>query len=478
MQYFTEEYNLPLLNKPGIYMFIFNHEDKPTQLYIGQSINVKSRIKGHLQRLRNNTHKNPIIQNYFNKYGEPSFKMFAIQYAPKEQLNDLERFYIVHFNCRDPHGFNLQEGGDSDYAVAESTKEKISKSHKGENSVEWGTSVIEEYGGLWFVETFAQLKISITYFCRCIGIHQKTLIEYLERRGTSWQKISGTKLQTKDTQERILSKGGIDYLKSQARGGNRLDKVAEELEMSVDSVILFLRNNGTSYNKLKKDIIEEWGGLVKIKEYASKGYSKKYIAEEIDVSPSTIDNYLKKNDTSWKNIKHGVSIIDQQGGLDKIDLLIKDGLNMKEVATEFNITVSGLQNYLHARNTSFLERKTGKKHKQVSPAQQKVIDKGGLEYLILKISEGWGRKQVAEDIGVSNDTITTFLKNNNVTWKELEQKYKKSQYELAGGNEYVIERARLGVSVSRIAKEMGITKKSLEYNLNKQGLKISELRQK
>ncbi|WP_156064563.1 hypothetical protein [Methanobrevibacter sp. YE315] len=41
-------------------------------------------------------------------------------------------------------------------------------------------------------------------------------------------------------------------------------------------------------------------------------------------------------------------------------------------------------------------------------------------------------------------------------WKELEKRIKKNPYELAGGNEYVIKRAKLGVSFSRIAKEMGL----------------------
>lgn len=478
MQYFTKKHNLPLLNKPGIYMFMFKHETKPTFLYIGQSITVRKRINGHLQNLRSGTHKNPIIQNYFDKYGENAFNMFAIQYAPKEQLNDLETFYINHFDCINPKGFNLREGGDSDYTVLDSTREKISEAHKGENSVEWGTSIIEEYGGLWFIETFAKLDIGITYLCRCIGVHPKTLMEYLGRRGTSWHEVSGIKLQEKNTQERLLDIGGVEFLKEQAQNGVKLEDIAKDLEMSVDSIIIFLRNNGTSYNELKIDYIEEWGGLSKIKEYANNNHTKKEIADEVGMTPSSIDAYLKRNGTSWKEVTHGVSVIDQQGGLDKINKLVKDGLNMKQVANEFNITVSGLQNYLHARNTSFSELKNGKKQKNVTPAQQKVIDAGGLDYIISKISAGWSRKQVAADIGVSTDTITSFLKNNNVTWKELDDKYKKSKYELAGGNDYVIKRARLGVSFPKIAEEMGITKNSLEYNLTKQGLKMSELRKK
>ena len=38
--------------------------------YIGQSTDIKTRWINHKRELRNNIHRNPHLQNAFNKYGE------------------------------------------------------------------------------------------------------------------------------------------------------------------------------------------------------------------------------------------------------------------------------------------------------------------------------------------------------------------------------------------------------------------------
>ncbi len=149
---------------------------------------------------------------------------------------------------------------------------------------------------------------------------------------------------------------------------------------------------------------------------------------------------------------------------------------MDEIASEFNISEGEIENYLHVRYTSFSKIKFGKTWEQSTPAQQKIIDVGGLDYISSKIIEGWTMKQVAKAIDVNVDTVRLFLKNNNLTWNELEKRNIKTQFEIAGGTEYVIERAKLGISFKEIAKEMGVSYGSLRYHLRKQGLKMSDIK--
>lgn len=92
--------------------YIYQIENLVTQeSYIGQTIDIKRRKRTHFNELRNNTHKNPKLQNSFNKYGEQEFhfRFWEFDTTP-EELNKLECEYIEKFNSL-KNGFNLVSGG-------------------------------------------------------------------------------------------------------------------------------------------------------------------------------------------------------------------------------------------------------------------------------------------------------------------------------------------------------------------------------
>ncbi len=62
---------------PGIYIITIKNSIK---VYIGESINVKNRLKNHLRKLRNQKHTNPILQNLYNKYGEDALDFNILEY--------------------------------------------------------------------------------------------------------------------------------------------------------------------------------------------------------------------------------------------------------------------------------------------------------------------------------------------------------------------------------------------------------------
>lgn len=103
------------------------------KVYIGQSINVKSRFIRHKYELRNNKHINSHLQNSFKFYGENSFTSEIIDEATSlKELNIKEKYWIEYYKSNDPKfGYNMTSGGHKDFIITEETRKKMSNSHRG-----------------------------------------------------------------------------------------------------------------------------------------------------------------------------------------------------------------------------------------------------------------------------------------------------------------------------------------------------------
>lgn len=84
------------------------------KVYIGQSINLKSRIRNHKYHLRKNTHVNKYLQRSYNLY-KKLFKFEIIECVLTDNLNYLnerEIFWIDFYKSLESQkGFNLTKGG-------------------------------------------------------------------------------------------------------------------------------------------------------------------------------------------------------------------------------------------------------------------------------------------------------------------------------------------------------------------------------
>lgn len=90
------------------------------KVYVGQTV----------QKLRKrfNQHKHGTgegIDQAIKKYGIENFKIEPIEVCPCEMLNEREMFWISHYDCIAPNGYNLTSGGDSDFTVSDETREKL-----------------------------------------------------------------------------------------------------------------------------------------------------------------------------------------------------------------------------------------------------------------------------------------------------------------------------------------------------------------
>ena len=96
-----------LLRECGIYKItnIIN-----SKVYIGSSIDIKSRWKKHKQHLRNNKHHNDHLQHAWRLYGEQNFKFEILENTDLNilSLEEKENYWIQYYNSSDKiYGYNL-----------------------------------------------------------------------------------------------------------------------------------------------------------------------------------------------------------------------------------------------------------------------------------------------------------------------------------------------------------------------------------
>jgi len=87
--------------KTGIYKI--QSTCMPERCYIGSSVNITYRWRGHLSDLNLNHHHSPMLQRHYNKYGKEDLEFSILEECSKELLIKREQHYIDtiphYFNC-------------------------------------------------------------------------------------------------------------------------------------------------------------------------------------------------------------------------------------------------------------------------------------------------------------------------------------------------------------------------------------------
>jgi group I intron endonuclease len=92
-------------------------------VYIGQSFDIEKRFK-YYKRL--SCESQARLYNSLKKHGVEKHKFEIIHQCEREQLNELEIYYIELFQCfNNKHGLNIRSGGDSGGKLSEETKNKL-----------------------------------------------------------------------------------------------------------------------------------------------------------------------------------------------------------------------------------------------------------------------------------------------------------------------------------------------------------------
>jgi group I intron endonuclease len=108
--------------KSGIYI-IKNLETG--HCYIGQSVNLKYRVRRHRQMLRDNKHENDYMQKHYNKYGGENFSFSILEPCILEKLDEREIHWINYYKTMNrSKGYNLESGGNNQKIVSDEIKNK------------------------------------------------------------------------------------------------------------------------------------------------------------------------------------------------------------------------------------------------------------------------------------------------------------------------------------------------------------------
>lgn len=104
-------YNLEEMNKTGVYKITCNTNKRfyigSASSYIGYKIGFKTRLNHHITRLNANKHRNPILQNSWNKYGSNDFKFEIVEFCEPINCKEREQYYIDTLQPFYPNGFNI-----------------------------------------------------------------------------------------------------------------------------------------------------------------------------------------------------------------------------------------------------------------------------------------------------------------------------------------------------------------------------------
>lgn len=94
----------------GIYKFTNLINGKS---YIGQSINIDKRIKEHFWKSENENDVsfNSILHQAIRKYGAKNFSVDVVIECDVEDLDEMEKYYIIEYNTITPNGYNILSGG-------------------------------------------------------------------------------------------------------------------------------------------------------------------------------------------------------------------------------------------------------------------------------------------------------------------------------------------------------------------------------
>lgn len=118
---------------------------KNGKVYIGQAINLESRITNHKCRLKNNYHDNLHLQRAWNKYGSENFKFEIIEECGEDELDSRERYWINFYGYPNTSKtFNHESGGHSNKHLSDETKEKIRQGKMGELNPCYGKQYTKE----------------------------------------------------------------------------------------------------------------------------------------------------------------------------------------------------------------------------------------------------------------------------------------------------------------------------------------------
>lgn len=191
-----KKHNLPKIEAiSGVYFI-----KSKGKIYIGSSINCRTRIYNHLSDIRREKHQNLKIKNHFLKHGLNDLEIGVLEKCDKSVLIEKEQYWIDFYESYNENNFNIHKS--ASFPFKELNDEQISKRRK-------------IFGGKFGVNLFVynnENKLIKTYSSlsdcsRDYKVAVSTIHEYCNNKSFHPQYIfSKKKLNESDVKEFVLLK--------------------------------------------------------------------------------------------------------------------------------------------------------------------------------------------------------------------------------------------------------------------------------
>lgn len=493
----------------GIYLITYK---KTGQKYVGYSKNIYQRFYDHCHSPTLNSR----IDNALSKHGFENFSLNMLEETENDEhvMGEREKYWIRRLNTyEDDFHYNLTEGGENppilkgdkhpqyradipsgenffhewlegddfrglaskyncsyelirnrvlEYANENNIdfKELSIKKYSGENNKNFGTSIIDDFGGMEYIIQSIEENKSLTDLANEMGLSShKAIAGYLKTRGTSYTEIRDELGDASGSQpSKIDKRGGIDYIKDQIMNKKSANEIAEEIGFTNSNAVYnYLTRRGTSFVELQNELnveklnrfseIEDLGGLEYIKEEIKNFKTIVEIAKDLDLKPDKIYAFLYYKNTNYGKILKELgfnsfrhSIIDKMGGIEFLKEQYKQNKTSNEIAKEIglkngnavtiylrrkNISVTQLQEEILKENPNIDAFKHNSNLKISSKENKKEVDKTNPMYgvrqeqhhsfrndlptakdlLVFKEESGKTNKELAEHFNCSLSTI-------------------------------------------------------------------------
>lgn len=273
--------------------------------YIGLTRDLKDRWYRHKRKLNKGIHKNEHLQNAFNKYGKSCFEFKVLESnIPQRLLCQKEKEYINKFNAF-KEGYNRTTGGERDYSLSDSTKNKLSKIFKGQNS---SANKISPKEGLEIFKKYHNSKLTYSDLAEEYSLCEFTISNIVTCKHWSTKHLN-------------LEKPEITQAKKHSN-----------LDMETGAKIL--------------------------KEYQEKDVKYKYLAKKYNTNPSTIGEIVRGE--HWTT-RHLVSkdkkskeyhYIDKKLGEKIYKLYHNTEISQNQLAKKFNLSQASIWNIVNCKHKS------------------------------------------------------------------------------------------------------------------------------
>lgn len=284
--------------KSGIYSITNIVNNKK---YIGQSININSRISAHKTHLKNNKHSNEYLQNQYNKYGIQNFLFEVVEYVDIDKLDEREVYWIEKFSTMDrSKGYNLESGGNTNKIISDEAREK----KIGKNNPMYGKKHSKEFVEMIKLrnrgssELLTEQDVSDIKQSVLKGIQQKELaLKYNVKTSTISKIVRCANWEWVDSHLNTSLYHYHDNLKKDRdrkivelynKGMSRLS-ISKEIKCDISTVSRVLKSKaGCDYNKDLKN------RNIGIKRDFDNGMSKEDIIEKYNITRKVCNNVLRQ----------------------------------------------------------------------------------------------------------------------------------------------------------------------------------------